>query len=128
MGSLAAHFFDGLDHEREPLSDLQNKLHKERYKAIQNQTMVSENNNLVYIKTQNETWSPAKLLEQNDKTALVEQENGERVEVDLSEYRSNALPQQNVDDQGKLIETEDMANLSYLHEVRRLLEPYHMHS
>lgn len=86
--------------------------------------MVSENNNLVYFKTQHEAWSPAKLLEQNDKTALVEQENGEQIHVDLSEYKGLALPQQNVDDQGELMEIEDMANLSYLHEVCNAILPF----
>jgi myosin heavy subunit len=78
--------------------------------------MVSENNNLVYFKTEQDVWSPAKLLEQNAKTALVDHD-GKHINVDLSAYRGNALPQQNVDDQGRLAEIEDMANLSYFHEV-----------
>jgi myosin heavy subunit len=85
--------------------------------------MVSATNNLVYFKTEQDVWSPAKLIEQNAKTALVD-DDGKQVKVDLSEYRGNALPQQNVDDQGRLVEIEDMANLSYLHEVS-LPEPCH---
>lgn len=78
--------------------------------------MTSEHSNLVYFKTEQDVWSPAKLLEQSEKTALVEH-LGNKVAVDLSEYKGNALPQQNVDDHGALVEVEDMTNLSYLHEV-----------
>jgi hypothetical protein len=78
--------------------------------------MVLDHSNLVYFKTERDVWSPGKLLEQSGKTALVEH-NGIQVVVDLSEYKGNVLPQQNVDDQGALLEVEDMVNLSYLHEV-----------
>jgi hypothetical protein len=43
---------------------------------------------------------------------------GEQLEIKLSEYPFKALPLQNVDQDGKLQEVEDMVDLSFLHEVR----------
>jgi len=42
---------------------------------------------------------------------------GEQLEIKLSEYPFKALPLQNVDQDGKLQEVEDMVDLSFLHEA-----------
>ena len=41
----------------------------------------------------------------------------ENVQVKLSDYPNNALPLQNVDEDGHLKQCEDMVDLAFLHEV-----------
>lgn len=43
-----------------------------------------------------------------------------KVTVQLKDYSGGVLPLQNVDEDGKLIEVEDMVDLSFLHEVCRI--------
>lgn len=80
---------------------------------------------VVYIKDDNYGWIPAKVRSYNDNeeavvSAVVPDEGDEKVEertVKLADYDSKTLPLQNVDEDGKLIEKEDMRDLASLHEA-----------
>mmetsp|Transcript_21611 Transcript_21611/g.30276 ORF Transcript_21611/g.30276 Transcript_21611/m.30276 type:complete len:1250 (-) Transcript_21611:67-3816(-) len=48
--------------------------------------------------------------------------------VDITKYQDNVLPLQNVDEDGKLIEVEDMVDLSFLHEAAILYNLKARHS
>ena len=73
----------------------------------------------VYIHSEEQVWTPARLLRTNAKNAKVELEGGEVRTVDLSDYPNNVLPLQNVNETGELNEVEDMVQLPFLHEVRK---------
>jgi len=78
----------------------------------------------VYIQDKDHGWLPAHVLHQDDASVQVRVFNVEESEtlgertVSLQEYPSNALPLQNVDASGKLMEMADMVDLPSLHEVR----------
>jgi hypothetical protein len=90
--------------------------------------------NYVYIRSEEYAWIPGRVLETNATTALVslpqyrdEQQIAsdggrsaqryEKVSIALADYPNQALPLQNVDEEGKLREVEDMVDLPFLHEV-----------
>ena len=91
----------------------------------------------VYVQSKEHRWVPARVVEKvGDEQIVVEVpiysgehqiacdggENARFTEthhIKLTDYPNNVLPLQNVDDEGKLVEVEDMVNLSYLHEVSR---------
>lgn len=70
----------------------------------------------VYIRTQDEAWTPATLISQTGKVAKV-QVGAEIRDIDLSAYPNKVLPLQNVDSNGQLQQLEDMTRLPFLHEV-----------
>ena len=79
----------------------------------------------VYIQDKDHGWLPAHVLKQDADSVDVrvfsvdESETiGERT-VKLQDYPSKALPLQNVDASGKLMEMADMVDLPSLHEVRQ---------
>lgn len=92
----------------------------------------------VYVRSADHGWIPGRVLTSDGKTATVvvqkykdEEEmllnasttTGTKVQqekVALKDYENGVLPMQNVDDRGKLGNYEDMVNLPYLHEVRRV--------
>lgn len=88
----------------------------------------------VFLKDPENAWIPAKLLDQNAKTADVQipQYADEQsticdggktakkwieAEVDLSDYNKGVLPMQNVDESGHMKCFPDMVELPFLHEV-----------
>jgi myosin heavy subunit len=90
----------------------------------------------VYIRDDVHAWVPARLLEQDDKTAKVSvpqydcEENilsdggegasgFEEKTIKLKDYPNNTVPLQNTNKDGKLSEVDDMCDLPYLHEVSR---------
>jgi hypothetical protein len=90
----------------------------------------------VYVRSEDHGWVPARVIRTNEEQqeAVVaidrcdeEQDMllcgfGKEMEtftVDLKAYIGHVLPLQNTDDRGKLKDYEDMADLLYLHEVRR---------
>lgn len=92
--------------------------------------------NYVYIRSEEYAWIPGRLLETNTdkKEAIVsvahfadEQDiksgvvrdikKYDKVTVNLKDYENQALLLQNVNDQGTLIEVQDMVDLPFLHEV-----------
>ena len=83
--------------------------------------MTTENNtsNLVYVYDIDDGWLPARLVSQDGVQAKVELEvEGKKQICDLSlkDYTDQVLPLQNCDENGRLIEVEDMVDLPYLHE------------
>ena len=90
--------------------------------------------NHVYIRSEEYAWVPGRLLETNGSTATVSvpqykdeqaiQSDGgrsakkfDKVQINLEEYHNKALLLQNVDEEGRLKEVEDMVELPFLHEV-----------
>jgi len=74
--------------------------------------------NNVYITTEETSWIPAKLISSTDTEATVTiSASGETKVVKLKDYSSKTLPLQNIDEDGKLKEVEDMVDLPYLHEA-----------
>jgi len=90
--------------------------------------------NDVYIRSDEFAWIPAKLVEQDEKTAKVAIPQYEAEQfimsdggkgavsfksaiVKLSDYTSSVLPLQNVNSTGDLREVDDMVDLAYLHEA-----------
>ena len=93
--------------------------------------------NNVYIRSDEYAWIPARLVEQDDKTAKVAipqykdeefilSDGGKgatgfkSATVKLKDYANKTLPLQNVGKDGSLVEVDDMVDLPYLHEVRRI--------
>ena len=79
----------------------------------------------VYVKDKTEAWLPATILSQHGDKVQVKvfpveggTEEGTVREISLGDYSSKALPLQNVDPSGHLMEMADMVDLPSLHEVR----------
>lgn len=77
----------------------------------------------VYVQDKDHGWLPAHVLKQGDNSVQVRvfsvdetKTLGERT-VSLKDYPSQALPFQNVDASGKLMEMADMVDLPSLHEA-----------
>ena len=91
--------------------------------------------NHVYIRHDEHGWIPGRLLETSNLTAVVsvlpytnQQDIGslklvkkpaQKVTVNLQEYPNQALLLQNVNEDGKLQQVDDMVDLPFLHEVRQ---------
>ena len=92
--------------------------------------------NFVYLRSADHAWIPAKVVEQADDSdqvivkipiykneKLIVSDGGKSAQrfkkaaVSLQNYSNQALPLQNVDENGKLVVVEDMVDLSFLHEV-----------
>ena len=93
--------------------------------------------NNVYIRSDEYAWIPARLVEQDKDTAKVAIPQYDAEEhimsdggkaavgfksaiVKLKDYAGRALPLQNCGSDGTLKEVDDMVDLPYLHEVRRM--------
>lgn len=97
----------------------------------------SSTSNNVYVTHDEYGWVPGRILSSTDKHAVVlaklplDKDGEEHVEqeltVQLKNYDNNALPLQNVDTQGNLIEVKDMVDLSFLHEAAILYNLKHRH-
>ena len=93
--------------------------------------------NFVYLRSNDHAWIPAKVLEQADGSdqvvvkipiykneKLIVSDGGKSAQrfkkaaVPLHDYPNQALPLQNVDENGKLVVVDDMVDLAFLHEVR----------
>jgi len=79
----------------------------------------SATSNHVYVHSEEHKWIPATLLRTDGETATV-RITGDKAEekIKLADYPNKVLPLQNVDEDGKLNEVEDMVDLPFLHEVR----------
>ena len=78
--------------------------------------------NLVYVYDLEEAWIEARLISQsgvNAKVEVVDEHSNEKqiCDVSLKDYPDQVLPLQNVDENGKVINVEDMVDLPYLHEA-----------
>jgi hypothetical protein len=79
----------------------------------------------VYIKDKAEAWLPANIISQDGDMCQVkvfsvsgeEEATASTREVSLADYTNKALPLQNVDVSGHLMEMADMVDLPSLHEV-----------
>lgn len=97
-----------------------------------------QTSNRVYIFSSDYAWVPARLVKTDNETKSavvsvkrwkeeneIQSEGGrldtardvERVEISLSDYADGVLPLQNVEENGKLREVEDMVDLPFLHEA-----------
>ena len=93
--------------------------------------------NHVYIHSTEHGWIPARVLEMQDdgkkakvsvpiyrSEAAIQSDGGKKAKtfetrvVDLNEYTNKTLLLQNVDEDGRLNQVEDMVDLPFLHEVR----------
>ena len=93
--------------------------------------------NYVYLHSDEHAWIPARVIEQaedgDEVTVKIPVYKSERqivsdggrtaqrfrkAKISLQDYPNQALPLQNVDENGKLVVVEDMVDLSFLHEVR----------
>jgi hypothetical protein len=93
--------------------------------------------NHVYVQSDEHAWVPARLLESSGGGSLtatvsipvyatqghIQSDGGraalrlETSTIELKDYPSGALPLQNVDEEGRLLEVQDMVDLPFLHEV-----------
>mmetsp|Transcript_37818 Transcript_37818/g.55694 ORF Transcript_37818/g.55694 Transcript_37818/m.55694 type:complete len:1372 (+) Transcript_37818:176-4291(+) len=93
--------------------------------------------NNIYIQDKEHGWLPGRIITSTSTTATVlyytnppktsashfisekdrRKKKVEEINVDLKDYPSNALPLQNIDEEGKLVEVEDMVDLPFLHEA-----------
>ena len=94
--------------------------------------MVLNTDHYVYVKSDDYSWRPGKLLDQDGTTATVsvpkfpsEQDivsgetnhSTETLKVKLKDYPNKTFPLQNVDEKGDYKPVTDMVDLMYLHEV-----------
>jgi hypothetical protein len=101
--------------------------------ASKEETAGVSTSNHVYIRSKEHAWVPGRLINVSANEAVVQvgryrnqQAIGSRAAtrgsdqktVKLSDYPNNALPLQNIGEDGQLKEVEDMVDLSFLHEVR----------
>lgn len=75
---------------------------------------------LVYVKSKEQAWLPAQIVEGTDNGATVTvRVASTTMTVALSDYPHQSLPLQNIDaSTGQLRVVADLADLSFLHEVR----------
>lgn len=82
----------------------------------------SSTSNYVYVHSKEHKWVPVTLVRTDGETARV-RISGDNAEetIKLTDYPNKVLPLQNVDENGKLNEVQDMVDLPFLHEVSRLV-------
>lgn len=86
----------------------------------------------VYIRDKAEAWLPANIVSQDGDKCLVKvfsvsgDEEANTREVSLADYSNKALPLQNVDVSGHLMEMADMVDLPSLHEVGFVSVLFHL--
>jgi hypothetical protein len=98
------------------------------------ETICGNTSNFVYVRSKEHSWVPARVLETKEKEAIVQLLNyrdeqsilscndgriagSVEMSVQLNDYPAQSLPLQNVNEDGSLIQVEDMVDLSFLHEV-----------
>lgn len=94
--------------------------------------MIESHSNNVYILSEESCWIPARLISstENGEATVVLSSSGQTQTIKLKNnkaYPSQSLPLQNVNEQGALIEVEDMVDLPYLHEAAILYNLKHRH-
>lgn len=91
----------------------------------------SNTTTLVYVKSKEHAWLPAQIVEGTDdgNTVTVRSDLSSTRTVALQDYPHHSLPLQNIDpSSGQLRVVADLADLSFLHEVRCIKLPNGVYS